>query len=102
MIIREIKPGDLKEEARKLGRLIAISFLDGFVFYHFSQEEGKTPIAFKVKPIERKLPSLIDLFPSAGIYERELHDFFELEFEGNPRLHEKLFLSDDFKGAARV
>ena len=39
----------------------------------------------------------MDIFPSADYYEREIHDFFGVEFEGNPKLHLKLFLADDWK-----
>jgi len=48
----------------------------------------------KNKPI---IPTIIDIFPNAEIYEREIHDFFGIEFKGNPRLHEKLFLPDTWK-----
>ena len=42
------------------------------------------------------IPSIMDVFPSAEFYEREIHDFFDIEFKGNPRLHEKMFLPDDW------
>jgi len=32
------------------------------------------------------LQSLVDLIPGAAIYEREVHDLFGVEFEGNPDL----------------
>jgi NADH-quinone oxidoreductase subunit C len=40
----------------------------------------------------------MDVFPSAEFYEREIHDFFNIEFKGNLRLHEKMFLPDGWKG----
>ncbi len=98
MKAREIKPEDLKKEAKKLGRLLSISWMDKYLYYHFYQDKI---LAVKVRPSDKKIASLVDLFPNAGIMERELHDFFDLKFEGNPRLHEKLFISDDTKGPVR-
>ena len=43
------------------------------------------------------IESIYDVYPIAEIYEREIHDFFGVEFEGNPRLHQELFL-DKWKG----
>jgi NADH:ubiquinone oxidoreductase subunit C len=84
----------------KLDRLIAISAIDvGSNFdllYHFSHKneivEIKVILA-KTKPI---IDSIIDLYPSSQLYERETHDFFGIEFIGNPNLHDKLFLPDNW------
>jgi NADH:ubiquinone oxidoreductase subunit C len=86
-------------EGLKGFRLITISALDSrgcyHLLYHFDIGEIKT---IKVLIPEKKpiIRSIIDVFPSAEFYERELHDFYGIEFEGNPRLHEKMFLPDDW------
>lgn len=81
-------------------RLIAISAIDEkksfHILYHF---DGKKFETLKlIVPKKKHVPSIMFMFPSAEIYEREIHDFFGIEFEGNPNLHEKLFLPEDWKG----
>ena len=98
MSARKVKTEDLKNEAKKLGRLISISYIAGELYYHFYQ--GKI-IAIRVRPEEKTVDSLVELFPNAGVMERELHDFFGIVFKGNPRLKEKLFISDDTMGPVR-
>ncbi len=93
---------DFRKKMEKLRdhRLITISALDSrgcyHLLYHFDINGIKT---FKVLIPEKKpmIESIIDIFPSAEFYEREIHDFFDIEFKGNPRLHEKMFLPDDWE-----
>jgi NADH-quinone oxidoreductase subunit C len=40
-------------------------------------------------------PTVSDLLPSAGIYERQIHDLFGIFFEGHPDL-KKLMLNEDW------
>jgi len=90
-----------KIEDLKGYRLITISALDSrgcfHLLYHFDINGIKT---LKILVPEKKpvIPSIVDIFPSAEFYEREIHDFFDIEFKGNPKLHEKMFLSDDWVG----
>jgi len=99
---KKIKLKEFKNEMKKLKnfRLITISALDSrevyHLLYHFDINGIKT---FKVLVPEKKpiIETITDIFPSAEFYEREIHDFFGIEFKGNPRLHEKMFLSDDWK-----
>jgi NADH-quinone oxidoreductase subunit C/D len=42
-------------------------------------------------------PSVISLWESADLYEREVHDFFGIAFDGNPDMR-RLFLRQDWKG----
>ncbi len=67
------------------------------VLYHFDNGKLETLRVTlpKKKPI---IPTIMFIFPSAELYERETHDFFGIEFEGNSHLHEKLFLPDNWKG----
>ena len=43
------------------------------------------------------LDSICDLWKSAGLYEREVYDFFGIRFVGNPDMR-RLFLRQDWKG----
>ena len=92
---------DFRKEIEKLKdfRLITVSALDSrgcyHLLYHFDIGVIKT---IKVLIPEKKpiIPSIMDILPSAEFYEREIHDFFGIEFKGNPKLHEKMFLPDDW------
>ena len=46
---------------------------------------------------ETKVPSIVDLFPSAGWYEREVYDLFGVIFSGNADLR-RLLTDYGFKG----
>ena len=92
----------LKNEERKDRRLISIAGVDEgdklSVYYHFDDKDDVESLKFILPKDKPKIPTIVFDFPSAELYERETHDFFGIEFEGNPKLHEKLFLPDDFKG----
>jgi len=103
MIVRKVKPNDLLDEVkkRKDERLIALSVIDDgkkfYLLYHF---DGRSLEVLEVS-IPKNLPlitSISHVFPSAELYEREAHDFFGIEFEGNYNLHKRLFLPDNWKG----
>lgn len=102
---KRISLKDFRKEIEKLKdrRLITISALDSrgcyHLLYHFDINGIKT---FKVLIPKKKpvIQSIMDIFPSAEFYEREVHDFFGIEFKGNPRLHDKMFLPDDWEGRA--
>ncbi len=89
-------------EKRKNRRLIAIAGVDEgkefSVYYHFDDKDDVEALRFVIPKDNPKMPTVVFQFPSAELYERETHDFFGIEFEGNPNLHEKLFLPEDFKG----
>ena len=68
------------------------------VYYHFDDDDDVEALKFILPKDKPVIPTIVFDFPSAELYERETHDFFGIEFEGNPRLHEKLFLPEDFKG----
>ncbi len=86
----------------KNDRLIAIVAIDEEKFFTlvYSFERDKEIFNLRLK-LDKKKPiirSIHLLFPSAIYYECEIHDFFGIEFEDNNRLHDKLFLPDDFTG----
>ena len=103
MEIKKVPKTKLVEEAKKLRseRLIAISCVDegNFrVLYHFETKKGIINLEVKVPKEKPIIPTIMTVFPQAELFEREAHDLFDVEFEGNPRLHEPVFLPDDYKG----
>lgn len=92
----------LKSKIKKFKgkRLIAIVCKDEKDFFldYFFDSNGKV-FRLKVKLSKQKpiIDSIVDIFPSADYFEREIHDFFGVEFKGNPKLHLKLFLPEDWK-----
>ena len=46
---------------------------------------------------EPRLRSVVDLFPTADFQEREVYDFFGVEFEGHPDLR-RILLPEDYEG----
>lgn len=71
----------------------------GCIYYMMSTVDNKM-IAAKVSTTDRVNPyitSVADLWAIAGIYEREVYDFFGIIFVGNPDMR-RLFLNIDWKG----
>ncbi|MEC8803891.1 MAG: NADH-quinone oxidoreductase subunit C/D [Pseudomonadota bacterium] len=71
------------------------------VVYHLSSFSGHCDVRVKVPLMESdlKLPTAIDLWPSANWYERETWDMFGIEFEGHPSLF-RIVLPPTWKGHA--
>jgi len=93
---------EIKEKVSKLKdqRLVAIVCRDenDFILNYFFDKNGKiTVLNFKVQKKKPIVESIIDVYPNADYYEREIHDFFGIEFKGNPKLHLKLFLADEWE-----
>lgn len=68
--------------------------------YYLTSTKHNNRIAVKVTTTDREHPaltSIADLWHIAGIYEREVYDFFGIVFVGNPDMR-RLFLSIDWKG----
>ena len=71
----------------------------GCIYYMMSTVDNKM-VAAKVSTTDRVNPyitSVADLWAIAGIYEREVYDFFGIIFVGNPDMR-RLFLNIDWKG----
>jgi len=104
MKLKKLNLKDFRKEmeARKNKRLIAIAGVDEgknlSVYYHFDDEDDVETLKFTLAKDNPKIPTIVFEFPSAELYEKETHDFFGIEFEGNPNIHEKLFLPENFKG----
>jgi NADH-quinone oxidoreductase subunit C len=92
---------DREMEKRSKYRLIAITAIDtGKIFqllYQFDKRRKIETIAVNIKKKKPALHSVAPIWPNAELFEREIHDFFGIEFRGNPRLHEMLFLPESWK-----
>jgi len=92
---------EVREKVRELRdqRLIAIVCRqeNDFILNYYFDKDGKiTVLSFNVPKNEPVVETISYIFPNADYYEREIHDFFGVEFQGNPKLHLKLFLPDNW------
>jgi NADH-quinone oxidoreductase subunit C/D len=72
----------------------------GAVYYLSATQFPSYIIALKTQTNDRENPmldSVSGLWESAGLYEREVHDFFGIRFVNNPDMR-RLFLRQDWKG----
>jgi len=104
MKVRKIIKGNLLNEVEKLRknkRLIAVTATvegnDYNLFYQFDDKNGIYILKIIFSKKENHIASIINIFPSANIMERELHDLFGIEFDGNPNMSHKLFLAEDWE-----
>lgn len=68
------------------------------IVYHFLSLSVNRRIRVKLMTDEEtKVPSIVDMFPSAGWYEREVYDLFGVIFSGNTDLR-RLLTDYGFKG----
>jgi len=65
------------------------------VIYHFSFTDALVSVKVQTPKDKPLLPSIVDIIPGAALYEREIHDLFGVEFEGNPDLS-PLLLPDEW------
>ena len=63
------------------------------VIYHMIFENTQALIRVRVPKKKSVLPTIVHLIPGAILYEREMHDFFGVDFQGNPDLS-PLFLPE--------
>lgn len=82
--------------------LVGMDYGDSLgVIYYISQSENPSSIvALKTSTADRENPrlfSVTDLWQSASVYEREVYDFFGIEFYGHPDMR-RIFLRNDWKG----
>ena len=71
------------------------------VVYHLTSFSGHCDVRVKVPLMDAdlKLPTVVDLWPSANWYERETWDMFGIEFEGHPNLF-RIVLPPTWQGHA--
>ncbi len=99
----EVQKEHLLLEAGKAGkRLVAIVCVqekEEFRLDYVFDDKGKDWTMVVRLPVKKPVVgSLMGAFPVAELFEREIHDFFGVEFQGNRRLHDKLFLPEGYKG----
>jgi Ni,Fe-hydrogenase III component G len=87
---------------QRLGYLSAITGVDlgpeagdMQVLYHFCTGEAVVTLRVRVARENGHVPSLCELIPSAGPFERELREMFGVTVDGLPN-PDKLYLSDDW------
>ena len=71
------------------------------VVYHFLSLKHNHRIRIKV-PVDEKMPeveSLVNFWPSANWFEREIWDMFGIRFKGHPDLR-RLLMYEEFQGHA--
>ncbi len=67
----------------------------GLICYVAKSDNPESMVSFRA--VGDRLPSVCDIWEAAQVYEREVHDFFGITFEGNPDLR-RLFLRADWNG----
>lgn len=102
MKVKKVTKNKLKEEVGKLRnkRLIALTAMierDEYVVLYQFDDEDLFMLELRFPKKENHVDSVTEFFPGADIMERELHDLFGIEFDGNPNMEHKLFLADDWK-----
>jgi len=66
------------------------------LIYHIAYQNAiELSIKTKIPKENPRITTIVDLYPSAGIYEREVHDLLGVVFEGNPDLS-PLLLPDNW------
>jgi NADH-quinone oxidoreductase subunit C len=84
----------------------------GWPEYRVSRERGVIEVDYVLRSITRnhrlrvsvgtddtapRLPSVVGVYPTANYHEREVYDFFGVEFEGHPNL-QRILMPDDWLG----
>lgn len=94
--------GAIKAAQQLLGcdRLIAISCLDngetfGLIYHLTGPHRTVISLALEVPRPAPETFTVSDILPSAGIYERQIHDLFGIFFSGNRNL-KRLMLNEDW------
>lgn len=79
-----------------LETITALDFQDTFeLVYHFNSYEPGSRAAVRFLCGHEQSPdSIVDIFRGAGWLEREVHDFFGIEFSGNPDMRPLLLPED--------
>ncbi len=79
-----------------LEAITGLDFIDGFqVLYHFNKYLAKERVVIRAKIAkDEKIPSISRIYRAALWHEREVHDFFGIEFDGHPGLRPLLLPED--------
>jgi NADH-quinone oxidoreductase subunit C len=81
-------------------RLITISPVDNTrtleLIYHLTGPHRIiVSIAVELERDQPAMPTIFDILPPAGIYERQIHDLFGIVFTGNPNM-KRIMLNEDW------
>ena len=109
----EVAPGSVhdvlahvREAAEPFDRLMSVHGCD------YLPEEPRLGVHYQLLSMERcdrlcvktrlgvddpRVPSVVDLFPTANFHEREVYDFFGVVFEGHPDLR-RILMPEDYVG----
>jgi NADH-quinone oxidoreductase subunit C len=61
------------------------------------ERQERLNVKTRVGVDEARVPSVVDLFPTANFQEREIYDMFGVEFEGHPDLR-RILMPEDYVG----
>lgn len=84
---------------RQLSMLSCIDWIDDkefqLVFLLFDWDAGiRLQVRTRIDRDNPKFTTITDIYPGAKYYERDVHEFFGVEFEGNPDSYKQLFLEN--------
>ena len=99
-------PGKIRDAIRTaqglLGydRLITISTVDngetfGLLYHLIGPHRIIVTLSAEVPRAQPEMPTVSDILPPAGIYERQIHDLFGIVFTGHPGL-KRIILNEDW------
>ena len=82
--------------------IVGVDYTDslGTIYYLSNTQDAAQVVALKTTTSDRENPlldSVHDLWESAGLYEREVHDLLGIRFVNHPDMR-RLFLRQDWKG----
>ena len=65
------------------------------VYLLFNWEQGvRLQVRTRIDRANPKFATVVSIYPGAQYYERDVHEFFGVEFEGNPMSYKQLFLEN--------
>ncbi len=84
------------DELYYLEAITGLDFTDGFqVLYHFNKFETRDRVVVRLMVGKgEKVPTISCIYSAALWHEREVHDFFGIEFEGSPDMRPLLMPED--------
>jgi NADH-quinone oxidoreductase subunit C len=62
-----------------------------------TERTDRLDVKVRVSVDEARLPTVVDLFPTADFQEREVYDMFGVVFEGHPDLR-RILMPEDYEG----
>jgi NADH:ubiquinone oxidoreductase subunit C len=75
-----------------------LSYLESvYHFYSMAKKQGPVALRVRVTKNNPKVPSLVSVYRSADLQEREAYDTFGIQYEGHPDLR-RLFMWEEFEG----